>query len=123
MADMNVELLKEKLYKVSKSLFCIGEACVEASKQHVSLEDALDKIRGYLSDSCMESRFQVDQLIEDCMEPIVSNIDMDAHKKDILNRLGGVFYVPGNMDELIKYKADADRIAIARDNIKKYIME
>jgi hypothetical protein len=74
MADINVEMLKEKLYVVSKALFCIGEVCVDVSKQHISEEYALNKIRGYLNDAHMWSRFQVDQIIEDCMEPIVINI-------------------------------------------------
>ena len=73
MADINVEMLKERLYKVSKALFCIGEVCVDVSKQHISEEKALNKIRNYLNDAHMWSKFQVDQLIEDCMEPQVYN--------------------------------------------------
>ena len=68
-SDINIDMLKERLYKVSKALFCIGETCVEVSKQHISEEKALDKIRGYLNDAGMYSRFKVDQLIEECMEP------------------------------------------------------
>ena len=73
MADINVEKLKEKLYKVSKALFGIGETCVEASKQHISEKEALSKIRVYLNDAGVWSRFMVDQLIEDCMGPEVVN--------------------------------------------------
>ena len=78
MADINVEKLREELYKVSKTLFCIGETCVEASKQHISEKDALSKIRVYLNDVGVWSKFMVDQLIEDCMGPTVlvaNNID------------------------------------------------
>jgi hypothetical protein len=66
-------MLKEKLYKVSKALFCMGEVCVDVSKQHISGRDALNKIRGYLNDAGMWSRFKVDQLIDDCMEQHVCN--------------------------------------------------
>lgn len=84
MADINIEMLKEALYKVSKALFCIGEVCVDVSKQHISEEYALNKILGYLNDAHMWSRFQVDQLIENCMEPIVVNIPYEV-KNDWLN--------------------------------------
>lgn len=73
MADINVEKLKEELYKVSKALFGIGETCVEASKMHISEKEALSKIRVYLNDAGVWSRFMVDQLIEDCMGPDVVN--------------------------------------------------
>lgn len=85
MAEINVEMLKEALYKVSKALFCIGEVCVDASKQHITEEYALNKIRGYLNDAHMWSRFQVDQLIEDCMEPIICNIPYEINN-DWLNK-------------------------------------
>ena len=78
MAEINVEKLREELYKVSKALFGIGETCVEASKQHISEKEALSKIRVYLNDVGVWSRFVVDQLIEDCMGPAVlvaNNID------------------------------------------------
>jgi hypothetical protein len=74
MAEINIEKLREELYKVSKALFCIGETCVDVSKQHISEEYALNKIRGYLNDAGLYSRFKVDQLIEDCMVPFVINI-------------------------------------------------
>lgn len=73
MADINIEMLKERLYKVSSALFCISETCVEASKQHISEETALNKIRGYLNGAGMWSKLKVDKLIAECMEPVVSN--------------------------------------------------
>jgi hypothetical protein len=85
MADVNVEMLKESLYKVSKALFCIGEVCVDVSKQHISEEKALNKIRGYLNDAQMWSRFQVDKLIEDCMKPVVYNT-FDEYNHDWLKQ-------------------------------------
>ena len=73
MADVNVEMLKEKLYKVASALFRISETCVEVSKQHISEKDALNKIRGYLNDSDMWSKLKVDKLIGECMEPQIYN--------------------------------------------------
>lgn len=73
MADINIEMLKERLYKVSSALFCISETCVEASKQHISEEAALNKIRGYLNDADMWSKLKVDKMIGECMEPQVYN--------------------------------------------------
>lgn len=87
MAEINVEMLKESLYKVSKTLFCIGEVCVDVSKQHISEERALNKIRGYLNDADMCSRFQVDKLIEECMEPVVSNISYEPDYDWLKNAL------------------------------------
>lgn len=85
MADINVEMLKEKLYKVASALFCIGETCVDVSKQHITEEKALDKIRGYLNDAGMFSRFKVDQLIEECMKPQTYNI-FEEPQNDWLNK-------------------------------------
>ena len=45
MADINVEMLKEKLYPAAKALFIIGETLVDESKQHISAEDAIKKIQ------------------------------------------------------------------------------
>ena len=73
MTDINIEKLRNELYKVSKALFGIGETCVEASKQHISEKEALSKIRVYLNDAGVWSRFMVDQLIENCMGPDVVN--------------------------------------------------
>ena len=81
MADINVEMLKEKLYKVASALFRISETCVEVSKQHISSEKAFDKIRDYLNDAGMWSKFKVDQLIEECMEPQVYNWFEDYGKR------------------------------------------
>ena len=81
MADINVEILKEKLYKVASALFRISETCVDASKLHISEEEALNKIRGYLNDAGMYSRLKVDQLIEECVEPQVYNWFEDYGKK------------------------------------------
>lgn len=175
MADINVEMLKEKLYKVSKALFCMGEVCVDVSKQHISERDALNKIRGYLNDAQMWSRFQVDQIIEDCMEPIVSNT-FEEPNNDWLNKylkmqpiqtfevnypsscdgcsnnpknggsgicnctipyfenpvmygksescmannINGCVYFIDNIDDLKGHKADANRIAEAKERMKKY---
>ena len=75
MADVNVYKLKEKLYPTAKALFMIGETLVDVSKQHVSAEDAIDRIRSYMYDAdVICSRYHVDRLIEDCMEPTTSNI-------------------------------------------------
>lgn len=74
MADINVEMLKENLYEAARALVCIGETCVDVSKQHISAEAAIDKIRGYLRHTdAIATRYRVDKLIEDCMQPIVSN--------------------------------------------------
>ena len=66
MANINVEKLKEKLYPTASALFCISEVCVDVSKQHISAEDAIDKIRGYLGKAEMFSKYRVDKLIADC---------------------------------------------------------
>lgn len=74
MADVNVEMLKDKLYKVASALFIISETLVDESKQHISAEKAIDKIRSYMRDTdAIVSRYRVNLLIEECMEPIVSN--------------------------------------------------
>ena len=66
MANMNVEKLKEKLYPTASALFCIGEVCVDVSKQHISAEKAIEKIRGYLGKTDMYSRYSIDAIIDDC---------------------------------------------------------
>lgn len=74
MAEINVEMLREKLHKAAIALSCIGEVCVDVSKQHISAERAIDKIRNYLYDTdVIGSRYRVDKLIEDCMKPQVYN--------------------------------------------------
>ena len=82
MVDINVEMLREKLYKVASALFRIGETCVDASKEHISEADALDKIRNYLYDTdVIGSRLRVDKLIAECMEPQVHNIFGNQHEE------------------------------------------
>ena len=66
MANMDVEKLKEKLYPTASALFCISEVCVDVSKQHISAEEAIDKIRGCLSKTEIFSRACVDRIIADC---------------------------------------------------------
>ena len=102
MANIDVEKLKEKIYPAASALFCIGEVCVDVSKQHIGAEDAIDKIRGYLSKTEVYSRACVDRIIEDCM------VDeyMFATTKDTLERIP---------------KADIDRIAKAKENTAKYM--
>ena len=74
MAEINVEMLKDKLYPVAKALFVIGETLVDVSKHHISAEDAIDKIRTSMYDAdVICSRYRVDRLIEECMEPQVYN--------------------------------------------------
>lgn len=67
MVHIDDKKLKEKLYSVASVLFRIGEVCVDVSKCHISEEDAINKIRGYLQSVDLHSRFMVDKLIEDCM--------------------------------------------------------
>ena len=82
MAEINVEMLKEKLYKAASALFCISEVCVDVSKSHISAENAIDKIRNYLYDTdVIGSRFRVDQLIEECMGEQVYNWFEDYGKR------------------------------------------
>jgi hypothetical protein len=66
MANIDEKKLREKLYPTASALFCIGEVCVDVSKQHISAEDAIDKIRGYLSKAEMFSKTRVDRIIADC---------------------------------------------------------
>ena len=101
MANIDVEKLKEKLYPAASALFCIGEVCVDVSKWHISAEDAINKIRGYLSKTEVHSRACIDRLIEDCMlDEYVFTTEKEA------------------LDSLPK--ADADRIAKAKKNIARY---
>lgn len=74
MAEINVEMLKEKLYPVAKALFMMGETLVDESKMHISAEDAIKKIRSYMRDTnVICSRLLVDRLIAECMEPQIYN--------------------------------------------------
>jgi hypothetical protein len=88
MADINIEMLKERLYKVASALFCISETCVEVSKQHISEEAALNKIRGYLNDAGMWSKLKVDRLIGECMEPQIYNTFEEQQDEWIRKYLG-----------------------------------
>lgn len=88
MSEINVEMLKEKIYPAVIALSCIGEVCVDVSKQHISAERAIDKIRNYLYDTdVIGSRYRLDRLIEDCMEPIVSNTLDDKQVEWLKNAL------------------------------------
>ena len=102
MANINVEKLKEKLYPTASALFCISEVCVDVSKQHISAEDAIDKIRGHLGKTEMFSKTRVNRLIEDCMV----NEYMFTANKEALERLP---------------KADTKRITKAKENIAKHM--
>jgi hypothetical protein len=74
MEEINVEMLREKLYPAAKALFIIGETLVDVSKQHISAEDAINKIRSYMHQTdVIGSRYRVDRLIEECMEPVETN--------------------------------------------------
>ena len=78
MANINIEMLKGKLYPVAKALFMIGETLVDESKQHISEQEALGKIRSYLREAdVICSRYGVDRLIEDCMytKPVSNTLD------------------------------------------------
>lgn len=82
MADINIEMLKEKLYPVAKALFMISETLVDESKLHISAKDALVKICSYMQDAdVIGSRLRVDMLIEECMEPQVYNWFEDYGKR------------------------------------------
>lgn len=78
MANINIEMLKNKLYPVAKALFMIGETLVDESKQHISEQEALGKIRSYLREAdVICSRYSVDRLIEDCTytKPVSNTLD------------------------------------------------
>ena len=87
MANIDIKLLREKLYPVAKALFCMGEVCVDVSKCHISEEDAIKKIRGYLQDANLHSRFKVDQLIEDCMIEEFTYDDLTEKAQEYLKEL------------------------------------
>ena len=89
MADINIEKLKEKLYSVAKALFMISETLVDESKCHISKEDALKKICSYMHDAdVICSRYRVDKLIEECMEPMVSKVLDDKQTEWVREYLG-----------------------------------
>lgn len=131
MAEINVDMLKEKLYKAASALFCISEVCVDVSKSHISAKNAIDKIRNYLYDTdVIGSRFRVDQLIEECADPVLHNILSNAEVNDWFNkalseRLEDIdrFVYFADSDQLKEHKADYNRIAEAVERVKKYIKE
>ena len=101
MANIDVEKLKEKLYPTASALFCISEVCVDVSKQHISAEDAIDKIRGYLGKAEMCSKYRVDKLIADC----AVNEYVFTASKEALNKIP---------------KTGTTRLVEAKERTKKY---
>lgn len=101
MANMDVKKLKEKLYPTASALFCISEVCVDVSKQHISAEDAIDKIRGYLGKAEMFSKYRVDKLIADC----AVNEYVFTASKEALNKIP---------------KTGTTRLVEAKERVKKY---
>lgn len=101
MANIDVEKLKEKLYPTASALFCISEVCVDVSKQHISAEDAIDKIRGYLGKAEMFSKYRVDKLIADC----AVNEYVFTASKEALNKIP---------------KTGTTRLVEAKERVKKY---
>lgn len=151
MADINVEMLREKLYKAAIALSCISEVCVDVSKQHISAERAIDKIRDYLHDTnAIGSRYRVDRLIDDCTigecsrDEIARQIFedyfliLDNQKNHPLystnafiedccmtatTSTGAYIFDKEHLDIDKQSKADANRIKEAVDRTKKYIKE
>ena len=117
MADINVEMLKDKLYTVAKALFMISETLVDESKLHISKEDALVKICSYMHDAdIICSRYRIDKLIEDCMEPVIDDCCMASN----IDRMAFV----ANKDFLDKVsKMNSSDIDASVERIKKYIKE
>ena len=88
MANINIEMLKNKLYPVAKALFMIGETLVDESKQHISEQEALGKIRSYLREAdVICSRYGVDGLIEDCAYTKLISNTLDETENESLNNL------------------------------------
>lgn len=129
MVEMNVELLREKLHKAAIALSCISEVCVDVSKQHISAERAIDKIRNYLYDTdVIGSRYRVDMLIQECMDPVVHNIISNEEVNDWLSqalseRLTdiGRFVYFADKDNITSHKVNTDRIAEAIERTSKYM--
>lgn len=130
MADINVEMLKEKLYPAAKALFIIGETLVDVSKSHISKEVAIEKIRDCMYDTdVIGSRYRVDKLIEDCMTLQVYNIFNDEpdhwlktcieDKPDFRKYM----YYVANIEDLKSNNDNADRITQAVERTRKYIKE
>ncbi len=130
MPDINMEMLKEKLYPAAKALFIISETLVDVSKQHISAESAIDKIRSYMHDTdVIGSRYRVDKLIEECMKPQVYNIFTDEQEhwiKKCLEQQPNISkyrYFVTNIEDLKNHKDNTDRITQAMENMKKYFKE
>ena len=128
MAEINVEILREKLHKAAIALSCIGEVCVDVSKQHISAERAIDKIRNYLYNTdVIGSRYRVDKLIEECMKPQVYNNFTDEQEHLIKtcfekqSNISKYRYFVTNIEDLKNHKDNTDRITQAIENTKKYI--
>jgi hypothetical protein len=82
MANIDEKKLREKLYTVASALFRISEVCVDVSKKHISADDAIDKIRGYLGKAEMFSKYRVDKLIADCaVNEYIFTANKDTLKK------------------------------------------
>ena len=101
MANIDIEKLKEKLYPTASALFCVSEVCVDVSKQHISAEDAIDKIRGYLGKTEMFSKYRVDKLVADC----AVNEYIFTASKETLNKIP---------------KTGTTRLVEAKERVKKY---
>jgi hypothetical protein len=131
MAEINVEKLREKLYKAAIALSCIGEVCVDVSKQHISAERAIDKIRHYLYDAdVIGSRYRVDKLLQECMDSTLADISLNKEINDWFNKalsekLADIdrFVYFADEDQIKEHKADYKRIAEAVERTKKYIKE
>ena len=76
------ELSKDQLiYLIEQfyhSQFLIGEACVDESKQHISSENAVQKIRSYLYD--MPNTYNVDNF-KACINLRMGKITVDEYRK------------------------------------------
>ena len=128
MADINVEMLKEKLDPVAKALFIISETLVDVSKQHISAERAIDKIRSYMHETdVIGSRYRVDKLIEECMTHKIYNTSKDQQESwikkcfDERSNISGYKYFVLDEKDLQNNGASADIIAEAVERTQKYI--
>ena len=69
MANINTDMLKEKLNPVVSALFGISETLVDVSKCHISAEHAIDKIRSYMRQTdVICSRYRLDKVLDECTE-------------------------------------------------------
>lgn len=57
--EVTIEELREELRKLYHSMFIIGEVCVEESKQHISSERAINKIRESIYWNQSSERFRL----------------------------------------------------------------